>query len=529
VLISVPHRQIIMNLEHPGSVTGIIPGAREIVLRGTKLVAVPHGVDEVRVLRNIGHRGVPAPINFYYDWPSSGKTPMSHQKETAAFLTLHERAYCLNEMGTCKTLSALWGAHYLKTIGMIDAIVVVAPLSTLERAWGDEIFSNFFDMTFTVLHGDMERRVKRIKKTADIYIINHDGVKTEAMTLCMTKHIVERFGKDRVLFIVDELAAYRNASSDRWQALNAIIQPCRWVWGMTGSPTPTDPTDAWAQCKLVTPWTVPKYYGRFRERVMRKITNFKWVEKEDWLQTVRSVMQPAIRFARKECIDLPPTTYRMAHVELTPEQKRAYKSMLDKCKSEFDGREVLALNEGVKVQKLVQIACGVVYDGENDDIQIPTGPRVSLAMELIEQSSNKVILFVPLRGALDMIAAEVAKKYPVAIIHGGVSKVQRDAIFSAFMQSPDPWVLIAQPAAMAHGLTLTAANTIIWYAPPNSNEIYGQANARIVRPGQTENTFIIHIEGTSVEREAYRRLERQERLQGALLDAIQRERQNVDA
>jgi SNF2 family DNA or RNA helicase len=97
------------------------------------------------------------------------------------------------------------------------------------------------------------------------------------------------------------------------------------------------------------------------------------------------------------------------------------------------------------------------------------------------------------------------------------------------MQSPDPWVLIAQPAAMAHGLTLTAANTIIWYAPPNSNEIYGQANARIVRPGQTENTFIIHIEGTSVEREAYRRLERQERLQGALLDAIQRERQNVDA
>jgi SNF2 family DNA or RNA helicase len=523
VLISVDHKQVVLNLSHPGSVTSIIPGAREILLRGHTLVAVPHGLDETRVLRNIGIQ-VPAPINFYYDWPNAGKPPMAHQKATAAFMTLHERAYCLNEMGTCKTLSVLWSFHWLKKMGVLDAMVVIAPLSTLERTWGDEIFSNFFDIQFTVLYGDMDRRLKRIKQNNDIYIINHDGIKTEVMTVAMVQNVIRKYSKKRVLFVIDELAGYRNSGSDRWKTMNGMIQDCPWIWGLTGSPTPRAPTDAWAQCRLITPWSVPKYYSRFRETVMNKVTQFKWVARANAVEQVYAVMQPGIRFARKECFDLPPTTYRFEQVELTPEQRRAYKSMMDKSKAEVEGgTEVVALNEGVKLQKLVQIACGVMYDGE-DEHQIPTGPRVHLVKELISQSTCKVILFVPLRGALDMIAAELAKDFNVAVIDGRVRKAQRDEIFSRFQQMDDPWVIVAQPAAMSHGLTLTRANTIIWYAPTNFNETYIQANARIVRPGQKENTFIIHIEGTAVEREMYRRLERQGQMQGALLDAYERER-----
>lgn len=522
MLISVPHRQVVLNLTHPGSVTSIIPGAREIVFRGQPLVAVPHGLDETRVLRNIGIQ-VPAPINYYYDWPNAGKPPMAHQKVTAAFMTLHQRAYVLNEMGTCKTLSALWAFHYLKSIGVLDAMVVLAPLSTLERTWGDEIFSNFFDMSFTVLHGDMDRRIKRIKQEHDIYIINHDGAKTDVMAAALTTHVVKRYGKDRVLFLIDELAGYRNSGTDRWQLVNSVVQQCPWVWGMTGAPCPKAPTDAWAQCRLVTPWTVPRYFSRFRETVMHKITQFKWVPREGWLNQVYSVMQPGIRFSRKECVDLPPTTHRFEHVELTVEQRRAYKSMMDKNKSDVETGQVVAVSEAVKLQKLVQIACGVLYDKE-DEHQIPVGPRIALIKELIAQSSRKVILYVPILGALDMIAAEIAKEYKVAVVHGGVSKTRRDEIYSAFQRYDDPWVIVAQPGAMSHGLTLVAANTIIWYAPTNNNETYLQANARVTRPGQTESTFIIHVEGTAVEREMYKRLERQGQMQGALLDAYERER-----
>jgi SNF2 family DNA or RNA helicase len=90
------------------------------------------------------------------------------------------------------------------------------------------------------------------------------------------------------------------------------------------------------------------------------------------------------------------------------------------------------------------------------------------------------------------------------------------------MKLPDPHIIVAQPAAMSHGLTLTAANTIIWYAPYPSLDVYEQANARIVRPGQTRTTLICNVEATPVERKIYQRLRDRQKLQGLLLDLLTR-------
>ncbi len=523
MLISTEHRKVVLNLSNPRSVLDIIPKARTLEFKGRQLVAVPHGLDETRVLRNIGILA-PSPILHYYDWPNVGKSPMNHQKLTAAFATLHPRNYILNEMGTSKTLSVLWAYDYLKKSGVVDACLVVAPLSTLERTWGDEIFSNFTGVDFTVLHGTSDRRIKRAKTDNSIYIINHDGLKSKATSEGVAEHVIKRYGPKRVLVIIDELAAYRNASSERWVTLNSIIKDVEWVWGMTGSPTPTAPTDAWAQCRMVTPWTVPRYFTHFRNRTMIRISGFKWEAKANHKELVMQAMSPAIRFSRAECIDLPPTTNRFEQVSLTPEQKSAYQLMLNKSKLELEGGEqIVALNEGVKLQKLVQIACGVIYS-KDDQFIIPASPRLSLVKELVEQAGRKCIIFVPLSGALDLLAAELSKHYSAAIIDGSVSKAKRDEIFYSFQNRDDPHLILAQPAAMSHGLTLTRANTIIWYCPTNSNDIFLQANARIVRPSQRFNTFIIMIQGTYVEREMYKRLSRQAAMQGALLDAIQAER-----
>lgn len=524
MIVNIPHRKLVLNLRHPGSVVGVVPGAREFQFKGHPLVAVPHGVHETRVLRNL-NIAAPSPILHHYDWPNGGKkSPMAHQRVTAAFLTLNPRAYLLSEMGTCKTLTVLWAYHYLKQSNVIDAMVVIAPLSALERAWGDEIFGNFFDTDFATVHGDTDKRLKRLNEDKDVYIINHDGVKNEAVAAEITRRVIRRYGKDRVLIVIDELGEYRNAGSDRWQALNTLIQPCTWVWGLTGTPTPKAPTDAWAECRLITPWTVPKYFSRFRARTMRKVTHYKWVALPNANDIVHEVMQPGIRFRRDECFDLPPITTSYAHVELTREQRAAYTEMLDRSRVELEGGQVTALNEGVKLQKLVQIAAGVLYDGEKHH-EIPTGPRTALVLEKIEQSSNKVILFVPLSGALTRIAKAIADAgYSVAVVDGGTSKTARDLIFGDFQARANPHVIVAQPGCMSHALTLTAANTIIWYCPPNSNAIYEQANARIPRPGQKSNMFIIHIEGTAVERAIYQRLENQGSLQGTLLAAYERER-----
>jgi SNF2 family DNA or RNA helicase len=127
--------------------------------------------------------------------------------------------------------------------------------------------------------------------------------------------------------------------------------------------------------------------------------------------------------------------------------------------------------------------------------------------------------------SVNMVAKELSKDFTVEIIHGGVKKDERDRIFAAFQKAKDPKVLVAQPAAMSHGLTLTAASTIVWYSCITSNETFEQANGRINRPGQKMNNFIICLEGTPVEKRIYARLRNKQKMQGALLDEVKAHRE----
>jgi SNF2 family DNA or RNA helicase len=110
--------------------------------------------------------------------------------------------------------------------------------------------------------------------------------------------------------------------------------------------------------------------------------------------------------------------------------------------------------------------------------------------------------------------------FSVEEIYGDVTKRARHEIFTAFQKTVFPQVIVAQPSAMSHGLTLTASSTIVWYAPITSADTYGQANGRITRPGQTVNTLIVHISATPEERRMFARLKNKERMQGILLDMV---------
>lgn len=443
---------------------------------------------------------------------------------------LFRRGGCVFASGnTGKTVSVLWAFHYLKSIGEVDFMIVTAPLSALERAWGDEVFRNFFDLSFAVVHGPKEKRLKLLAEDKDIYIINHDGIsrgpkdaKGRRSPSDILKVLLQKLKHRKGLVVIDELAVFRNSTSDRWWSANQLVQPAEFVWGLTGTPIPNDPTDAWAQCRLLTPHRVPPYFGKFREMVMRQVRDHKWVAKEDALKTVYDAMQPAVRYSREQCIDLPPTTYITRHVELSVDQRRMYKEMFSKFKSEYAGGQLTAVNEASKRAKLLQIVCGVAY-AASGDMEIQAPERVALVEELIEQAGAKVIVFVPLTGALEYVARELGKNYTVAVVNGEVSKAKRDQIFHDFQKAKDPHVLVAQPGTMSHSLTLTAANTIIWYAPIDSNEIYMQANARVPRPGQKLNTLIAHIEGSAMERKMYDKLMRQGTTQGILLEMFEEE------
>ena len=501
-------------MRNPSRVTTVVPTAKLVNHEGETLVAVPHRPDEVKVLRNLGINA-PDPMEYYYKWPGRFK-PFAAQIETANFLSMHDRAFCLNSMGLGKTVTSLWAYDFMRDCKMVKKALIVCPLSTMERTWADEIFKTFPHLDATVVYGTRERRKKLLAQNSDLYIINTDGIKTIEEDLAARDDIN--------LIIVDEIAMFRNAGTERWKILNNICnkQTHRRVWGLTGAPTPHEPTDAWAQCRIVVPASadVPKYFGKFRDIVMKQLTQFKWVPRADAVDTVKHIMQPSVRFALDDCIDLPEQTFTTRDVEMTKEQKEAYKNMLDKLIMEYQGGEVLAVNEAVKANKLVQIACGVAYGKDGEYIHIPNKPRIDVLKELIEESEGKVLVFVPLTGVLENLIDELKNDWDVAAVHGATSKHERDQIFGDFQKTDRIRVIVANPSTMSHGLTLTAATTIIWYAPIHSNDVYEQACARVRRPGQTRTTVIAHIAGSDIERRIYKRLQAKQKLQGSLLEIM---------
>jgi SNF2 family DNA or RNA helicase len=250
-------------------------------------------------------------------------------------------------------------------------------------------------------------------------------------------------------------------------------------------------------------------------------------------------MQPAIRFTRDECLDLPPIMYQTRTAPLTKQQEKAYKQMLTQLRIEAAAGDITAANEAVKAQKLIQVACGLVYGPNGANEVMDVSPRMDVLMEIIEESASKTIVFVPFVAVAERVAAEIESRMKVnlfnpqdtnqtvELIHGGVSKAERDRIFSTFQQGSHTQVLVAQPAAMSHGLTLTAASTIVWFAPITSNETFTQANGRITRAGQIHNQLIVTIEGTKIEEKYYNRLRSKQKVQGILLDMVKDSREET--
>lgn len=461
-------------------------------------VAVNWGLAEAQQLAKLKVKNVPSTIKRDYQW--TGKLiPFAHQKETASFLTLHKRAFCFNEQGTGKTASVIWAADYLMKLGKIKRVLVLCPLSIMKSAWQADLFKFAMHRSCSVAHGDANARKKILGAGAEFVIINFDG-------LAIVKEEVIKGGFD--LVVVDEANAYKNAQTNRWKVLRDVVQNIEWLWMLTGTPAAQSPVDAFGLAKLVNPDNSPKYYGEFRNKVMYKVTQFKWVPRPESQAYVHQVLQPAIRFEKDQCIDLPAVTYVEREAPLTKMQLAYYLRLKNKMAFEAAGEEVTSVNAATNINKLLQISGGAVYTDNKEVIEFDVSNRLKVILEVIEEASHKVLVFVPFTHTIELLRETLEKNgITCGVINGQVSLNKRSELIRQFQEQADPYVLIIQPQAASHGLTLTAANTVIWYAPVTSVETYLQANARINRPGQKNAMTVVHIRGSEVESRLYNMLQ----------------------
>jgi len=517
-------------LIYPTQSPFLLQALLEVKALGRDQLAVPFNLHNAQVLRHYNYPVPPIITDENYDWPiEPGRKPLEHQKLMANFMVLHPRCFNLSDMGTMKTLSALWAADWLMQqypAGEFRCLIV-APLSTLERVWGNAIFQNFLSRrSFKILHGEAAKRTASLSVPRDFYVINFDGVGVGALTrkrfqLAGFSKCLSDDHKIR-LVIVDEASAYKDARTKRHRLARLILGKRENLWLMTGTPTPNAPTDAYGLSKLVNN-AFGKSFTTFQLETMLKVSQFKWVPQRDGYDKARRILTPSIRFDIKDVWDGPEMTTQQRSVELTDHQKKLMAELKrDLVVQVKQGVPITATNEAAARTKFIQISLGAIYDVGHTAHAVDAKPRIEELKEILLQAPGKCLVFCPLTSVIHLLHKELRKQWSCEIVNGEVSAKDRAPIFEQFQESAtsDPRLLIADPGTMAHGLDLWQAQTVIWYGPTDKTELYLQANRRAYRPGQKFPVTVVQIVSNKLEQEIYRRLDTNTSLQGALLEMI---------
>jgi SNF2 family DNA or RNA helicase len=472
-------------------------------------LVVDHDVQATVALRHLGFT-VPNPMLCYYDW--RGGSPFAVQRSTCDLMTTAARCYVLNSMGTGKTKAALWAWDYLASQGLVGKLLVVATLSTLHFVWGAEAFATLPHRKVAILHGTKKKRLELLHSDAEIFVVNHDGLRTIQADLSLRTDID--------VLCLDELAVYRN-NSDRSKEMRKFAERFKVVWGLTGAPMPQAPTDVWAQAKIVTPGTVPKYFRHAQEMLMVKRDQFKWTPKDNAVETAFKMLQPSVRFSLDAVVELPEVLHSNVDIPLSSEQDKAYKAIAKAFEADVAGQKITAVNAAVAMGKLLQVAGGWVYAGDFGAVSLDAQARHDMLIDMIQANDKKVLVFAPFTHTIDGLTKVLTTAgIDHVAMDGRMAHTQRAHEFNLFQNTDKYSTLLAHPQCLAHGVTLTAANLIIWYLPMCSLDIYDQANARITRVGQRHVQRVVHFQSTPVEKKIYRLLRTKANVQEALLSLL---------
>lgn len=487
---------------------------------GDKLLALPHNHDSLKVLGNmeISTAGC-GMFESYYTPPKNIRHPEYSvwwwQMETAAFLASNPRAFCTSTPRTGKTLSTLMAVDYvLSEVG--GSALIVAPLTVANGGEWERTCNEWFpNKRVQMVHKDRERE---LRTRADIYLINPAGLKICADTL-------EYMTRNRYITVIvfDELTEFANVKSQQTKAAMAIAKHADYRWGLTG--TPGKPEKIYGQVKLINPDNVPAYYTRWRDLTMMQITQFKWIPKHGHEEEVKKAMTPCIRFDKKDILDIPLPQVITEQVELSPEQEKITKELVDEMRVMVEGNEINAVTASTLAQKLLQVAGGAIKVGD-DVVRVNAEPKLNKLDELLRRTPAKKVIFSSFIAINDMLLEHVRSQgMTCEKIDGSVTGERRKEILRDFMDSPNPHVLICHPRTTAFGVELASADMIICYGTPMAGAfMYQQLFERLSSARQkAKETFVVHLSAGKQDKVSFDNLANGVNIERNIVDIFTRE------
>lgn len=398
----------------------------------------------------------------------------------------------LAEMGCGKTLIAIGIIGILYQFGLVQRVLIVAPLSIL-GVWEEEL-QRFAAYPYHVvlLKGTAEKKKSLLKSAArsdlEIIVVNYESAWR------MEKEIAA-FAPD--LLVCDEAHKLKDNRSRQSKGIQNIAANTRFRLILTGTIISGKELDVFSPYKVLNPRIFGTSFYSFRNRYFDMtgyggyVPQFRESMTDDFLRRLHSI---AFRITKEECLDLPEITEEVRTVELEPKARTLYDKIQKESMAELVEGEVTAVNILTKILRLSQMTGGFLTDDAHVTRQISTA-KLEALKDIVEAAVNdgeKVVIMARFVSEMDEIEAMLVKmKVGFAVVRGGIRNRQDE--IGRFQKDPSCMVFVGQIAAAGLGITLTAAHIMVFYSLDYSMSNFEQAKARIHRVSQKENCHYIYL------------------------------------
>ena len=435
--------------------------------------------------------------------------PYKHQL-TALEKSWNKETYAyFMEMGTGKTKVLIDNMSMLYDKGKIDGALIIAPKGVVKTWYEQELpthLPNHIENVTILWQSHITKKQQEkleslfeIETALHILIMNVEALSTDKGVKFATKFL----NSHKVLMAVDESTTIKNPTAKRTKNIISLGKYAKYRRVMTGSPVTKNPLDLYTQCEFLDPYLLDfgSYYA-FRNRYAEMTTmnvrgrSIQVVKEFRHLGELSESLQPfSYRVLKEDCLDLPPKTFMKRYVSLTPDQKKIYEQMKKHALATLNGKVTSTMTVLTQLMRLHQITCGH-FTADDGTTQAVESNRLNELMAILEETEGKAIIWANYQLSVGEIIQRIIKEYGEdSYVHyyGLTSQEERQDNIRKFQNDPKCRFLIGTPQTGGYGITLTQANTVIYYSNGYDLEKRLQSEDRAHRIGQKEKVTYVDL------------------------------------
>ena len=413
------------------------------------------------------------------------------------------------EMGTGKTKVLIDNLAMLYDKGKVDGALIVAPKGVVKTWYEQELPTHLpthieykkilWQSNITKTQKEKLESLFELGQDLHILIMNVESLSTDKGVKFASKFL----NSHKVLMAIDESTTIKNQAAKRTKNIISLGKHAKYRRIMTGSPITKNPLDLFSQCEFLDPWLLnyDSFYA-FRNRYAKMKNMYlrdRTIQVVDAFQNLGELSEKvkgfSYRVLKEDCLDLPPKNFIKRYVTLTPDQKRIYEQMKKEAMAILNGKVTTTMTVLTQLMRLHQITCGH-FTADDGSTQSVESNRLNELMLVLEEIEGKAIIWANYQLSVGEIIQRIIKEHGKdSYVHyyGLTSQEDRQDNIRKFQNDPKCRFLIGTPQTGGYGITLTQANTVIYFSNGYDLEKRLQSEDRAHRIGQKKNVTYIDL------------------------------------